>query len=121
MRKLLSAFLFASAVSSAACSPPPKRSTFVKVDQVALGKVVVYRNGVAFYQRRAQVEGGKLTVSVPRDRVDDFLKSLTVVDAKTQSRCRSASRASRPRRAVPRDDPRRPDRHPARARPPTCS
>jgi outer membrane protein OmpA-like peptidoglycan-associated protein len=85
MRKLLSAFLFASAVSSAACSPPPKRSTFVKVDQVALGKVVVYRNGVAFYQRRAQVEGGKLTVSVPRDRVDDFLKSLTVVDAKTQT------------------------------------
>jgi hypothetical protein len=50
MRKLLSAFLFASAVSSAACSPPPKRSTFVKVDQVALGKVVVYRNGVAFYR-----------------------------------------------------------------------
>ena len=81
MRKLLATILFASAV--AACTPPPKTTTFVKVDQVSLGKVVVYRNGVAYYERRAQVEGGKLTVSVPRERVDDFLKSLTVVDAKT--------------------------------------
>ena len=81
MRKLLATFLFAAAVTG--CTPKPKQATFVKVDQVSLGKVVVYRNGVAFYERRAQVEGGKLTVRVPRERVDDFLKSLTVVDAKT--------------------------------------
>jgi hypothetical protein len=86
MRKLLAKFLFATAVSTAAiaCGHTPPTKTFVKVDQVALGKVVVYRNGVAFYERRATVHGGKLTVSVPRERVDDFLKSLTVVDAKTQ-------------------------------------
>ncbi len=86
MRKLLAKFLFASALATtvAACGHKPPTKSFVKVDQVALGKVVVYRNGVAFYERRAQVTGGKLTVSVPRDRVDDFLKSLTVVDAKTQ-------------------------------------
>jgi hypothetical protein len=35
---------------------------------------------VAFYERHATVEGGTFTVHVPRDRVDDFLKSLTVVD-----------------------------------------
>ncbi|HEU0032226.1 MAG TPA: OmpA family protein, partial [Kofleriaceae bacterium] len=63
----------------AACGP--KHASFVKVDDVALGRVVVYRNGVAYYERRATVTGGTLTVSVPRDRVDDFLKSLTVVDA----------------------------------------
>ncbi len=86
MRKLLAKFLFASALATtaAACGHTPPAKTFVKVDQVSLGKVVVYRNGVAFYERRATVHGGKLTVSVPRDRVDDFLKSLTVVDAKTQ-------------------------------------
>jgi hypothetical protein len=86
MRKLLAKLLFASAISTTAiaCGHKPPTKTFVKVDQVALGKVVVYRNGVAFYERRATVQGGKLTVSVPRDRVDDFLKSLTVVDAKTQ-------------------------------------
>jgi hypothetical protein len=75
MRRIL--FLAAMA----ACGP--KHSNFVKVDNVALGRVVVYRNGVAFYERRATVTGGTLTVSVPRDRVDDFLKSLTVVDAIT--------------------------------------
>ena len=77
MRKRLAGFLLAAAL--AGCGP--KHASFVKVDNVALGRVVVYRNGVAFYERRAIVEGGTLTVSVPRDRVDDFLKSLTVVDA----------------------------------------
>jgi len=81
MRKLLASLLFASAV--AACGP--HLATSIKVDQVNLGRVVVYRNGVAFYERRAQVTGGRLTVTVPRDRVDDFLKSLTVVDAITKN------------------------------------
>jgi hypothetical protein len=77
MRKRLAGFLLAAAL--AGCGP--KHASFVRVDDVALGRVVVYRNGVAFYERRATVSGGTLTVSVPRDRVDDFLKSLTVVDA----------------------------------------
>jgi len=54
------------------------------VDGGVLGRVVVYRNGVAFYERRAVVQDGTLTVHVPRDRVDDFLKSLTVVDPVTR-------------------------------------
>ncbi len=82
MRKVLATFLFAAAVT--ACAPRQATKTFVKVDQVALGRVVVYRNGVAYYERKAQVRGGKLTISVPRDRVDDFLKSLTVADAITK-------------------------------------
>src|SRR5690349_24910679 len=77
MRKRLAGFLLSAAL--AGCGP--KHASYVKVDNVALGRVVVYRNGVAFYERRATVTGGMLTVSVPRDRVDDFLKSLTVVDA----------------------------------------
>jgi hypothetical protein len=77
MKKRLAGFLLAAAVTG--CGP--KHATFVKVDNVALGRVVIYRNGVAFYERRATVAGGTLTVSVPRERVDDFLKSLTVVDA----------------------------------------
>jgi hypothetical protein len=48
-----------------------------------LGRVVIYRNGVAYYERQAAVTDGKLMVRVPRDRVDDFLKSLTVVDNTT--------------------------------------
>jgi hypothetical protein len=49
-----------------------------------LGRVVIYRNGVAFYERTAHVVDGRVTVLVPRDRVDDFLKSLTVVDPTTR-------------------------------------
>jgi hypothetical protein len=50
------------------------------VDGGVLGRVVIYRNGVAFYERNATVTDGRVVVRVPRDRVDDFLKSLTVVD-----------------------------------------
>ncbi len=48
-----------------------------------LGRVVVYRSGVAFYERKAHLEDGTLSVRVPRDRVDDFLKSMTIVDSGT--------------------------------------
>jgi hypothetical protein len=58
--------------------------THTGVDGAVLGRVVVYRNGVAFYERKATVHDGKLEVHVPRDRVDDFLKSLTVVDPLTK-------------------------------------
>ena len=67
------------AAALAGCHPQPTH-----VDGGVLGRVVVYRNGVAFYERHAVVEDGALTVHVPRDRVDDFLKSLTVVDPVTR-------------------------------------
>lgn len=81
MKKLLASILFACAVPAALPACGPKHATFIKVDDVALGRVVVYRNGVAYYERRATVRDGQLTVEVPRERVDDFLKSLTVMDA----------------------------------------
>ncbi|MFZ4738093.1 MAG: DUF4139 domain-containing protein [Bradymonadia bacterium] len=58
-------------------------SSYVATDDAALGRVVVYRNGVAYYERRAVVDGDTLSIQVPADKVDDFLKSLTVADART--------------------------------------
>jgi hypothetical protein len=55
----------------------------VHSDTTTLGRVVVYRNGVAYFERTAKVDDDKLTLSVPPDKIDDFLKSLSVVDAKT--------------------------------------
>jgi len=49
----------------------------------ALGKVVVYRNGVAYFERYARLQGNQLKLRVPSERLDDLLKSLTVVDAKS--------------------------------------
>jgi hypothetical protein len=51
--------------------------------EAALGRVVVYRNGVAYFERRATVHGNELKLEVPGQRLDDFLKSLTVVDVRT--------------------------------------
>jgi hypothetical protein len=51
--------------------------------EAALGRVVIYRNGVAYFERRATVHGNLLKLQVPGRRLDDFLKSLTVVDVKT--------------------------------------
>ncbi len=58
-------------------------TSFVKSETTTLGRVVVYRNGVAYFERTARVDDDKLTLAVPADKVDDFLKSLTVVDAHT--------------------------------------
>jgi hypothetical protein len=57
-------------------------SSYVHSD-ATLGRVVIYRNGIAYFERTARVENGTLKLSVPADKVDDFLKSLTVVDART--------------------------------------
>jgi hypothetical protein len=51
--------------------------------EAALGRVVIYRNGVAYFERRATVKGNELTLDVPGQRLDDFLKSLAVEDVKT--------------------------------------
>src|SRR5882672_11403534 len=58
-------------------------SSYVRSEGSTLGRVVVYRNGVAYFERTAHVEGDVLKMSVPADKIDDFLKSLTVTDAKT--------------------------------------
>jgi outer membrane protein OmpA-like peptidoglycan-associated protein len=58
-------------------------TSFVRSD-TTLGRVVVYRNGVAYFERYAELEDDTLRLSVPGDKVDDFLKSLTVVDAQTR-------------------------------------
>jgi hypothetical protein len=52
--------------------------------RAALGRVVIYRNGIAYFERTAEVPSDSLELSVPADKVDDFLKSLTVVDAETK-------------------------------------
>lgn len=62
------------------CGAP--KASYVHTN-ASLGRVVVYRNGIAYFERFAHVEGDTLRLSVPADKVDDFLKSLTVTDAKT--------------------------------------
>ncbi len=69
-------------VGSAACASARAVTPPIKTE-AALGRVVVYRNGVAYFERRATVKGNELRLEVPGQRLDDFLKSLTVVDVRT--------------------------------------
>lgn len=55
----------------------------VETRPATLGRVVVYRNGIAYFERRARAQKGVVKLSVPDDKVNDFLKSLTVTDART--------------------------------------
>ncbi|HET9930190.1 MAG TPA: DUF4139 domain-containing protein [Polyangiaceae bacterium] len=73
---LLLAFLAGGCASTQVGGPPIRT-------EAALGRVVVYRNGVAYFERRATVHGNELKLDVPGERLDDFLKSLTVQDVKT--------------------------------------
>ncbi|MDX2093463.1 MAG: DUF4139 domain-containing protein [Kofleriaceae bacterium] len=45
-----------------------------------LSKVVLYRNGVGYFERGGRVEGDRLVLRVRKDQVNDLLKSLTVVE-----------------------------------------
>lgn len=47
---------------------------------LSLDRVVLYRNGIGYFERRGTVDGDILTLKVRKDQVNDLLKSLTVVD-----------------------------------------
>ena len=45
-----------------------------------LERVVLYRNGVGYFERHGEVDDDVLRIRVRRDQIDDLLKSLTVID-----------------------------------------
>jgi hypothetical protein len=73
--------LIVLALASSGCSASLSQRP-VKTD-AELGRVIVYRSGVAYFERHARVVNGKLVMNVPAERVDDFLKSLRITDIKT--------------------------------------
>ena len=81
-RRNLCAALALAAVGLTAPAGCARRHRAIEVPDAPLGRVIIYRNGVAYFERHATVEG-ELVLDVPGDRVDDFLKSLTVVDTAT--------------------------------------
>jgi hypothetical protein len=50
------------------------------VGALELSRVVLYRNGVAYFERAGVVDGERLTVKARKDQINDLLKSLTVID-----------------------------------------
>jgi hypothetical protein len=50
---------------------------------LALSNVVLYRNGVGYFERHGVIDGDTLTLKVRKDQINDLLKSLTVIDRGT--------------------------------------
>ncbi len=49
-------------------------------DELAVTRVVLYQNGVGYFERRGTVEGDTLTLRIRPDQINDILKSLTIID-----------------------------------------
>ena len=70
--------------TSCATSPP------VQSEGLALKRVVIYRNGVAYFEREGRVSGNRVSFKVRGDEVGDFLASFAVME-KGGSSVRAAS------------------------------
>ena len=79
MRKILSAAVIAAALLLPACSSSPSKFPTAE-SGLDLSRVVLYRNGVGYFERRGHVDGDTLYLKVRKDHVNDLLKSLTVVE-----------------------------------------
>jgi hypothetical protein len=59
-----------------ACARGPNLS----VDGLPLRKVVVYRNGVGYFERSGQVDGDSVQFHMRQRMVGDFLATLAIVE-----------------------------------------
>jgi len=83
MRALCIATLIAAASLATGCEPQGVRSRFPTTASLDLDRVVLYRNGVGYFERAGEVDGNTLRIKVRKDQINDLLKSLTIVDRKT--------------------------------------
>jgi hypothetical protein len=61
------------------------RKPLPTVDDLELSTVVLYRNGIGYFERQGKVSEDVLRLKVRKDQVNDLLKSLTVVDRDGQA------------------------------------
>ena len=66
------------------------RGPAVAVDGLALRRVVIYRNGVGYFERAGHITESEVTFKVRGNEVDDFLATLAVIEQGGSS-VRSAS------------------------------
>ena len=80
-RTLSSTFVAALAAVALSGCGDAKRFRYPTADSpLRLDRVVLYRNGVGYFERTGKIDGDILTLKVRKDQVNDLLKSLTVVE-----------------------------------------
>ncbi len=70
--------LLAAVLSLSACSSGRAKYPSAEAG-LDLSSVVLYRNGVGYFERSGRVDGDVLRIKVRKDHINDLLKSLTVV------------------------------------------
>jgi len=84
MRTLQLSSLVLLALASVGCANG--RSAFPTTStDLGLERVVLYRNGIGYFERHGDVDDSTLRIRVRRDQINDLLKSLTVVDKNGQA------------------------------------
>src|SRR6186713_2945802 len=83
-------------IACAGCATPPP----VVAPGLALRKVVIYRNGVGYFERGGRVDSDRVQFKVRKDEVGDFLATLAVLE-----RGGSSVRAASFPLEVEKDDP----------------
>ena len=86
MSKHLTVILTIGLLAGSSCASGPP----VTADDLKLKRVVIYRNGVAYFEREGHVEGERVRFKVRGDEVGDFLASFAVIE-KGGSSVRAAS------------------------------
>ncbi|MBI2373117.1 MAG: hypothetical protein HYV07_03880 [Deltaproteobacteria bacterium] len=68
-------------VGATSCAGVGGRGVSSAVAELPITRVVLYQNGVGYFERRGRVDGDVLHLRVRPSQINDLLKSLTVVDA----------------------------------------
>lgn len=69
-----------TSVSSACHSPRATELPETPRSALPITRVVLYQNGVGYFEREGTLEGDRLTLQVRPSQINDLLKSLTIVD-----------------------------------------
>ncbi len=80
---LLLGVALAGVAPLSACSRRPASSPLEDAAELPVSRVVLYQNGVGYFERQGKVDGEVLTLQIHPSQINDLLKSLTVIDAGT--------------------------------------
>lgn len=67
----------------AGCSQHSASAPFAGAAELPVTRVVLYQNGVGYFERAGSIDGNLLTLQIHPTQINDLLKSLTVIDAGT--------------------------------------
>ncbi len=71
----------AALVALTACRPQGASAPHAgQGPEIPITRVVLYQNGVGYFERRGRISGDALTLQIRPNQINDLLKSLTVID-----------------------------------------